>query len=259
MSRKLRGRALSGLLLAVLVVPPAASAQAQRPSHASPQSFALEVKLGPYSPDIDSEFAGKTPFADLFGSGSALLWQTEFNVELWRGFGSVALGASVGYYAKSAAACRQGDQSDAALVSCSGSASRVAGDRTRLSLVPLAALLIYRFDVLADRFNVPIVPHFKVGLNYTLWWVRDGTGDVAVATPADGTGSARGRGGNLGWQLAGGLALRLDALDPGAARALDADYGINHTYLFGELVHVASERRPDLGDTTFSGGLAFEF
>ncbi|MBK6847297.1 MAG: hypothetical protein IPG96_07045 [Proteobacteria bacterium] len=241
----------------------AARADTPRRSYASPQSFALELKLGPYSPDLDSEFASKgttaTPFADLFGGGSAVLWQTEFDVQLWRGFGSIAIGGSAGYYSKAAAACRQGDATDPAQVSCAGSANRVSGDSTRLTLVPLAALLIYRFDVLADRLNVPLVPYFKGGLNYTLWWMRNGSGSVSTATPPGGTTALRGQGGNLGWQLAGGLALRLDALEPSAARRLDADYGVNHSYLFGELVHVESKRLPDVGDTTFSAGIAFEF
>lgn len=265
MNRQLRAHvALLSLASALLVGPLRARAEAtpRRTSYASPQNFAWELKLGPYSPNLDSEFAGKensaTPFADLFGGGSALLWQTELDVQLWRGFGSIAIGGSVGYYSKAAAACRQGDTTDGAAVSCEGNANRVAGDRTRLTLLPLAALLIYRFDVLADRLNIPLVPYFKGGLNYTLWWIRDGGGAVATATAADGT-QRRGRGGTLGWQVAGGLALRLDALEPGAARALDADYGINHSYVFGEVVHVVSEQLPELGDTTFAAGLAFEF
>lgn len=231
---------LVGLVLVALVGGPAAA----RPDrYQSPQRFAMELKFGPYSPDIDSEFSNATPFKDIFGSGTALLTQFELDVQLLHLFGSLGLGLSGGYYTTSAETCVQD-------TNC---AEKTAGDETRLTLVPLALLGVYRFDVLADRYRIPLVPYAKFGMNYMLWWMRRSSGGVSSINGDDG------RGGNLGWQLNLGLALRLDGADPGAAHALDADFGVNHTYLFAEFMRIKSSKYPRLGDTTFAAGLALEF
>ena len=102
------------------------------------------------------------------------------------------------------------------------------------------------------------MPYAKIGLNYTIWTVTNGNGDVAWS------GNIKGQGGTMGWQAAVGLSLRLDFLDPGAARGFDADSGVNHTYAFFELDHVNGSGlyRKDVlrvGDDTWFAGLMFEF
>lgn len=215
----------------------------------SPQRFAVEFKLGPYAPDIDAEFDGSsTPFADLFGSGIGLMFIGELDVQVWQGFGSVGIGVSAGYYGNSAPSCED-DGDDQTPASCN---SVVEGDRTKITLVPISLLAVYRFDVMANRWQVPLVPYAKLGINYTLWWMRQGDGTVAEIN------GDRGRGGVFGWQANVGIALQLDIFEPSAARKLDNDLGVNHSYLFIELLHVGSGGLPKLGDTTFMGGLAFE-
>ena len=50
----------------------------------SPRRFAVEVRFGPYRPDIDSEFNGsRSPYQDYFGSGSHLISQLEFDYEFY--------------------------------------------------------------------------------------------------------------------------------------------------------------------------------
>jgi hypothetical protein len=104
-----------------------------------------------------------------------------------------------------------------------------------------------------------VVPYGKVGLSYTLWQITDANGDVARSDDGH-----KGRGGTPGWQAAGGVALLLDFIDPGSARALDSDTGVNHTYLFAEIGRyeasgLGRKNALHVGDTTWVAGLMFEF
>ncbi len=222
----------------------------------SPQYFFLEFKFGGYLPDIDSEFDGaKKPFEDLFGKDLGFMFKMELDVELWRPFGTIAIGGVAGYYSIGAAPFKDGG-SDGNPTDAS-KATRLTGETT-ISMVPLAALLIYRADFFHQYWNVPIIPYAKFGINYTLWWISKGNGDTATYGGEDGAG------GTFGWQINAGAALLLDVFEPSAAKTLDTDAGINHTYLFFEFVHVqadgfGSDSALHVGDTTWQGGLAFEF
>lgn len=246
---------LSAFVLATFSNIANAAPTAVKERTASPQHFAFEFKLGPYSPNMDAEFDGSTPMGDMFGDGSSLSPRIEFDLQLWHGFGSIGVGASFGYYSADAAACLD-DAEDGGVATCSDE-NRVAGDRTSLTLLPLALLAVYRLDVIADRLGVPLVPYAKFGFNYTFWWMEDGNGAVSKYVTDDAT--QRARGGVLGWQFNLGIGVRLDRADPGAANTLDADYGINHSYLFVELLHVQTLDEPRFDDTTYMTGLALEF
>ncbi len=220
----------------------------------SPQYFMLEIKAGPYAPDIDKEFDGAaSPFGDLFGSGTGLMLQGEFDLELWRPFGTLAVGAVAGWYSKSAYTFVD-DGSDQA-----PSSGKTRGNgETSITLVPLAGLLIYRADFIFTRYNVPLVPYFKAGINYSFWWIKKGDGNTASYGGEEATG------GTWGWQINAGLSVALDAFEPQAAKTLDLESGINHTYLFFEFAHVQADgfgsgKALNVGDTGWQAGLGFEF
>ena len=219
----------------------------------SPQHFLFEMKFGPYAPQIDSEFDdAATPFRDLFGDGKALMMSGEFDVELWRRFGTVAIGGSLGYYKNETNALLDTNSTDTIP---SNSTTRSAGV-TSITLLPLALLAIYRFDWPTERWNFPLVPFAKLGLNYTLWWVNKGDGSTAEFAGEKATG------GTLGWQFNGGASLLLDVLDPQSAKTLDLELGINHTYLFFEFIMTKGfgpSNALHVGDTTWNAGIAFEF
>jgi len=222
----------------------------------TPREYAIEARFGLYTPGVDSEFSGQgtTPVTQpqslIFGSQKRPMWQIEFDWEFLQAFGTLSLGGVAGYYKENAHACLQTSLANA----CERS-----GDNTSLRLIPLAALIVYRFDVLAMQWKIPIVPYGKAGLNYTIWTVTNGDGDVA-SSPDGG----RGQGGTAGWQAAIGISLQLDFLDPAAARGFDADAGVNHTYAFFELDHIdasglGSKNVLHVGDSTWFAGLMFEF
>ena len=220
----------------------------------SPREFAIEARFGLYLPDVDSEFGGKgnKPQAFIFGNKRRPMWQLEFDWEFLQEFGTLALGGVIGYYKENAQACTL-----ASLQQDPNTCGR-SGDNTSLRLIPLAALLVYRLDEAATHWKIPLVPYAKIGLNYTIWTVTNGNGDVAWS------GGKKGQGGTMGWQAAVGLSLQLDFLDPGASREFDADSGVNHTYAFFELDHVDGSGlyRKDVlrvGDNTWFTGLMFEF
>jgi len=230
----------------------------------SPRQYAIEARFGLYTPNVDSEFSKTTPNADVFGTKRRPMWQIEFDWEFLQEFGTLSLGGVIGYYKENAQACtRAGLQPDGTCPTPDPKDPAAAtkgrsGDNTGLRLIPLAALLVYRMDEAANRWKIPLVPYAKIGLNYTIWTVTNGNGDIAWS------GNNKGQGGTMGWQAAVGLSLSLDFLDPGAARGFDADSGVNHTYAFFELDHISGSglyRRDALrvGDDTWFAGLMFEF
>ncbi|MSP59552.1 MAG: hypothetical protein EXR72_04270 [Myxococcales bacterium] len=278
--------------LALLLV--SATARAQQidetgRDYSSPQHFAVELKFGPYSPNIDSTpgLKGKTPFRDLFTAQDnkdapgrppgKVLTTLEFDWQVWHGFGSFGLAASAGISRRSTHSFVY-DRPGGVLSSCATAADLTGCDRssdqTALNVMPFALQLVYRFDYLAVRYKVPVVPYLKGGVAYYLWWIENGAGEVtrtidkttkmSDTSQTCGFGGDCGLGGTFGLVAHPGVALLLDVLDPGSARTMDSELGINHSYLFAEL-HYAwingfnSPTKMVFSDVTWNMGLAFEF
>src|SRR5262249_22315488 len=75
-------------------------------AHRSPENWAFELRFGPYRPDVDSEFGGRTmPYQEFFGSGASLLFGFEVDYQLWHRFGSFGIGGSFGWFSDSNKAC----------------------------------------------------------------------------------------------------------------------------------------------------------
>jgi len=236
------------------------------PDYASPQRFALEIKFGPYLPDVDARYdgAGLGPYAEIFGETNksgvandeprkALMAKFGFEWQFYNLGGPFLLGTSVGFFQ---------DRADAliAVPDPGANSVRSGADRVRFNVVPLSIDLGYRFELLADRFKVPLVPYAKGGLAYGFWWSKGGSSGVT-----ENSAGVKGRGGSIGWQASLGLMLRLDFLEGGAARELDRATGINHTYIFGEYQFQRLDgfggalEKVSVGDDTFYVGLAIEF
>jgi hypothetical protein len=248
-------RILLALVLAALVTAPhPAAAQVilhDAESFRSPQHFMLELRFGPYSPNVDDELDGATPHQDFFGKSHRLMAQLELDYQLFQSFGSAAVGVSVGFFRESANAWVEPGAGE--------TPDKRSGDKSRLALYPIGLLAVYRADQAWRRAHFPLVPYVKLGLNYTLWSVTDGNDKIAESLP-----TGHGRGGTLGWQAAVGAALVLNLLDPGGARELDSETGINNTQVFFELAHfgisgLGQKDRLHVGDNTWLTGLGFEF
>jgi hypothetical protein len=244
---------IAAVLLGTLALPAVAQAQIfQRPNenYRTPKRFALELRFGPYGPDVDDEFDGtQAPYLKTFGKGRPLMSQVELDYQFFTGFGSAAVGIAAGYFTDSGPAK-------------TAQTMEPSGDDTRISLFPTALLLVYRADQLWQRWRIPLTAYGKVGLNYTFWNISDGNGDVAEGSSVGLTG--RGRGGTRGWQAAVGVSLVLDFIDPGSARELDSDTGVNHTHAFFELAKYSASGlgqsgKLNVGDSTWVAGLMFEF
>jgi hypothetical protein len=259
--------------------PPKFGENAPREYHSS-QWFAFELKMGSYSPNIDSSpgLNGATPFSDLFNPQGTtgrppgrLLTQLEFDVQFYRIVGSFGFGASVGYYRRTTHSFQYpgGEPMvvNGKVQSCVVGVDCVrSGDQTGLNVIPFEWMFVYRFDWLMLRYKVPFVPYFKIGLAYYVWIIENGGGAGSISSwqRPDKSDADAGYGGTWGWVLNPGLAFQLDIIDPGAARTMDAELGINHSYIFAEL-HWANidgfgaSNKMVLSDLTWNVGLAFEF
>ena len=235
----------------------------QRPG--TKQRFAFEFKMGPYLPEIDNGYTGDGfgPYATVFGRtndrGEAtkqplpgVMPAVSFEYQFVYVGGPLGVGLQAAFYRDRAnalyAEARPGDDS-----------VRSSADKVTFGMVPLSVFLVYRFELAADFFRVPLVPYMKAGMSYAFYWMKNGAGDIARDA-----GGTKGRGGVVGWQLNPGLMLRMDFIEPGTAKKLDQSTGINHTYIFGEfqltrLRNFGAGNSIDLGDKTFFAGLALEF
>ncbi len=223
-------RLLLALALALAATPAAA---------ASPRWGAFDVGVLTYRPNIDAEFSSGTgPYQTIFGGGRGVMFTLGISRALFTKVGSLELGLRTGYFRDTGKGVVSGTTTP-------------SGDDTTFHVIPTSLALTYRFDWLADRWNVPLAPYGRVAFERYNWWVS-------------GSGSSSHEGATNGWSAAGGLAFLLDFLDPGLARELDQDSGVNHTYIFAEVVRSSiddfgSSKSWDLSDEKVSLGFGLLF
>jgi len=230
-------RAAAALLASFL----ATSARAE-----SPRVGSFDLMAGTYLPNIDSEFSltpGEMgPWEKSFGNGRDLMFRAGGYWAPYNGWGTVEIGGQLGFYGKTGTG---------QLIT--GGAS---GDQTTFRLLPASAVLTYRFDTLGkDGYVLPLAPYVRLALERYTWWVNDGAGKTTKV------------GATNGWSAALGLCLLLDFLDPDAAREMDRNTGINHTYVFAEVRKTkvndfgssSSWNLSDRGGQSWSFGLMFVY
>jgi hypothetical protein len=146
----------------------------------------------------------------------------------------------------------------------------ISGDEIKFNLVPIALMLVYRFDVLSKRFRIPLIPYAKVGLGYYIWWVGDSgnfTSELTTRRTVNDrveTTTTSASGASLGVVVRPGIAIDLSAIDWRAAHAIDQEIGLNRVTAFiefnGSFVNgFGAKNKLDLSDMSFSAGLGFEF
>jgi hypothetical protein len=190
-----------------------------------PRFLLVAVKVDRYDPKIDSE-AGLTgnPYHQVFGPRAPLRYQVEVDWEVWHPFGSLLLGVTAGYwqnFGKGFIAPKPG--APAPLVR--------SQDTALLDVIPIGAIVTYRFDKLADMWpRFPVIPYVQAGLMRSLWASFSGTGNVSK----DPVGGGKGSGWTFGYTTALGVAFALDAIDPDLSREAYQDTGIQRSSLFAE-------------------------
>jgi len=240
LTRSLRNAAIA-LALTAAAVPPALAE--------TPRSMMLELHGGGYAPDVDSALDGGTPWADIFGSGSMTMLRLHLDYQIWQDFGSLAIGAGVGYgWIDGKARDEEGEATE---------------DQVGFNLVPMTLSVVYRWDWAAINHSVPFVPYVKVGLTGAFWWATDAKD--SVSNTRDSQGNAReGSGLTLGWHVGGGVMFLLDVFSASMAAGFDNEAGVNNSYLFVEYLYTSiddfgSADSLVLSDNALSFGLAFEF
>jgi hypothetical protein len=245
-------------------------------AYESPQNFAVELRLGPYYPDIDSDpklaaanatststttggtscLEGGGPAAAAFGTSNRVMVGLEFDWQALRipHLGTLGPGLAIGYTNLSGNALFLTKH----VPPSGGPGTCTSGETTSLAIVPMYALAVLRADVLWRELRIPLVPYVKVGLGDALWRASNTLG----TSTANGV---VGEGHTYGAQFAVGLSLNLNIFDEYAAKNIDQQVGVNNTYLFAEYMWanfqgLGLQSDPlRVGDSTWVLGLTWEF
>ncbi len=259
-----------GLIFLLFALP--TQARAEEESSASPRNFGFELRLGPYSPQIDSEgnMGHNKPYESYFGTLPQFYVESSFEWLFFKDFGTLGLTASVGFTwaqgeAKMTNTLKQplvvpSSQSLQTTETTTTTEDKKDTNETGLWIVPFRLGLAYRFDYLTERYGFPIVPYIRAGLDYFLWWITDSNG--SIASYKEGDSSSNAIGGRLGVHFAFGIQLLLDIFDPTAARTFDVESGVNHTYLFAEwniTQFGLFSQGLNLSDSSIRAGLMLQF
>ncbi|HYU14619.1 MAG TPA: MXAN_2562 family outer membrane beta-barrel protein [Candidatus Acidoferrum sp.] len=272
--RRRGGRGAGGVggaavILALALSPRLASAQPwwedsdQQPVQekvGSVPHWGMELKLGPYFPDVDGDPAldpGEKPFEQMFGDGPFLMSEITVDRYLLYPMGQLGVSVTAGFMTRSARAFELGANGDPVIDMDTGKPKR-SSDTNVFRLFPASVGVVYRFTELDDRLRIPLVPYGRVGLSYYGWRVSKPGGGAAVV---DGD---RAFGGSLGWQATAGLAVRAERIDRDAEMGLRNETGIEHAGLVFEFTYAkvdgfGASDKLRVGDATFFGGINFEF
>jgi hypothetical protein len=187
----------------------------------------LELRIGPWQPDDNASFDR------IFGDDDGLLLGLELDVIAFRLDNILYLNGAgaIGW------ANYKGRAFDAT--------GNRATEESELELIPLSLLAVARFDAFARLLGIPFIVTGKLGYTWMHWDTDTGGSETAT-------------GWSLGISYAAQLALDLDSLDRAAARVLDEEWGINHTFLFVELHgFTPNDDSHPVGDMSWTAGLGF--
>jgi hypothetical protein len=195
----------------------------------SPERFFLELKGGPYK-----LFSGEY-YEDVFGGDSGPLFAAQLEGIVFRLPRILYLTAGGGIGTMSFAAPALSESGDP------------TSEETTLRLIPITASATLRVDVLPRRLRIPVIIAGRIGWRWTQWDTNTGKVDDAA-------------GWSIGPTFTGQLALDLDSFEPGGARALDEEWGINHTFLLAEITYYATtEKSLPVGGVSWAIGLGVAF
>ncbi|MCC7536666.1 MAG: fibronectin type III domain-containing protein, partial [Deltaproteobacteria bacterium] len=199
LSAGVAGAALLAGAIVVMWAPRPAEAQ-MRMLRESPQRFALALRFGPYYPDVDSEVGGAGgPFSTYFGDGARLLAGVELDIDAviipYVGRAGVGVGFAGTHFGGNT---RTAD-------------NMASSESTGLTVFPMWVTAFLRVDTLARLVSVPLVFTARIGLENDVWLADDASGTT------------------FGFRWALAAWLELDMFERRAARAMDENYGINHS------------------------------
>ena len=213
-----------------------------------PPNYTFGVQAGSYIPNIDSQFESsqgsvKPPYEEAFGGDPSLVLRLELQRNLTAPFGTIGIGTSVGYW------CKEGKA-----IAPTGSD---ASDTTELVIYPMQLEASYRLDRWVEYF--PLVPMVRGGLSYYYWRIFDGADDLASFSTGE-----EAQGGTLGWHVALGVHILLDAFDQEAAISFERDAGLINTYFtieyqISRVDDFGSAESFRLGDDVLLFGLALDY
>jgi hypothetical protein len=197
----------------------------------SPERFMVELHGGPYTPDLENQSYGRYFQGD---SGPNLGVQVDGIVYRQPKTFYLTVGGGLG------------------LLNFSGDATATAtgvtvAEKTTLSIVPLMATVGFRLDVLPRRLHIPLILGARLGWEWAHWDTNTGARNDAS-------------GWSLGPVISAQVAIDLDSFESSSARNLDEEWGINHTYVFGEVFRFApvGSQLP-IGTTSWLLGLGLVF
>ncbi|MEM9865999.1 MAG: MXAN_2562 family outer membrane beta-barrel protein [Myxococcota bacterium] len=225
---------------AALFLPVFASAQSSESTYSdyytgpteSSEYYAFEFGVGQYRPDV-----GTDAFDSVFGSDFGPALRMELDVLPIRipYVGRVGAGIGAGWSRHSAGACTD--------LNC----SQRADEQVTMRIWPINVLAVLRVDVLSRELNVPLLLTAKLGLDMVIYDINAGARDET-------------RNVSLGLRWAVQAALELDFIAPRRASALDDEWGINHTFIFGEIFGSTASSNLQIGtNLSFTAGLGLSF
>lgn len=179
--------------------------------------------------------ANEPSFEPTFGSPSASQLQFEIGPQLFRVV-EVDLGGGL--------VIRNGETTAA-----DDDAS--SGEETRLILVPMSLSITPRLHIVDEQ---PVVPYASFGGDWWLWREREGGADDAGKQIKDGS--------HFGWHWEVGINILLDTFDRRRASLLEAQAGINDSWLtlgYRRQTDLAGEGYMDFGGGIFHAGLKIDF
>ncbi len=243
--------------------------------------FDIELRFGPYWPDVDGGFSGTPPdcanastvagaavtntcpYYKTFGSKPNFYFGLEFDFTPLRIPYIGAFGPGFGWGWTSASA--------PAVVAATGKPST---ETTSLTIMPMHLSAVLRADELMRRTGIPIVPYVKIGPGVGVWTASNSLGTSVVGTTTagkpcsqstpDAQGCVQGKGVTWGLNLALGAAFSMNFLDPAAASLLEHGSDVAHVYLFGEwmnamLTGFGAPKEMHVGTSTIVVGLSADF
>lgn len=221
----------------------------------SSQQFTFELRFGQYFPEVDNkpglrkDAANNLPYDAVFGHDAK--GASRDNDQFYFGVELDYLPFRIPYVGAIGPGLGWGFTHVSSIARLSSDVTKDSGTSTGFTIMPMHLSAVVRFDELMRRTGVPIVPYAKLGLGLGIW--------MGSPVPGDFTGT----GATWGTHFALGGMLSLNFLDPRAAARLDETTGVNHAYLFGELMRanlngLGSTPTMYLGSTSWVVGFAVD-